>query len=327
MNACFVNIGTNKNGLLELKDMINPVDDITGNTKIEEQNLKINDYIKQNDKILVQVKRDSTKLKGTKLTCNIKLTGKYIIYMPYCNFITSSRKNEKTEKQEKIKKEIENYLDGRKCGVILRSSCKNADLKAILEEVKYLENKFKLIKQKFEQEDNPQILYDKGGIIQKLITDLFPYKLEVVSNNKSLLDNLEKENKGLKINFKEKIETELKNEKKVYLKNGGFLIIEKTEALWAIDVNTGKNNKEQDDKMKLKINLDAALEISKQIRLKDIGGIIIIDFINMSNKEYKEKLKKYMEDCLMKNDRAKSEVVDYTKLNLLEVTRKPIFEK
>ena len=199
-----------------------------------------------------------------------------------------------------------------------------------------MENKWNNIKKKSENVEKPKLISESESIEEKIIIDLIEKDLGTIEiNDKKELEKIKDiVSKETKIEFKENKEIlskydlykqieKIKN-RKVWLKSGGFITLDKTEALTAIDVNTGKftgnNNLEE---TVFKVNKEATIEIAKQIRLRDIGGIIIIDYIDMHNQEHKEKIQSLLEEELRK-DRAKTQIEGFTKLDLMEMTRKHI---
>ena len=204
-----------------------------------------------------------------------------------------------------------------------------------------LENKWNKIWQKFNTcDNNPQILYKSPSIIEKLILDLPENSIEVIETNdkqeyteiKEKAEEMQEQNIKIElsenINLLEKYDLEKQIEKskqrKIWLKCGGFITIDSTEALIAIDVNSGKyTGKSTLEETVYKVNYEATIEIAKQLRLRDIGGIIIIDYIDMQKQENKDKIEQLLKTVL-KQDRAKTQVEGFTKLNLMEMTRKHI---
>ena len=167
-------------------------------------------------------------------------------------------------------------------------------------------------------------LLDDKGILGKLILDLSPYGLNIVVNDESLIHILETIGSGIDIQVKD-IKEMPRQDRKVNLKSGGFITIDSTEALITVDVNSGRYiGNEKFEQTALEVNLEATEEIAKQIRLRDLGGIIIIDYIDMVEEANKKKVMDYMKECT-KKDRSKVQVVEISKLCLLEMTRKPIF--
>ena len=338
MQSAFVDIGTEKNSFIHLKDVLKKVDE-----KKEKLDMSFNikKILKPNQKILVQVKKDSNDKKGARVSTHINLPSKYIVLMPNTDIVTISQKIEDEKEQERLLKIVkENLSSGN--GAIIRTSAEEKE-KEIIEDIKNIEKKWeKITKTNVNLNKNkPQLLYKSEDIIEKMLIDLTEKNIEkIVVNEKQEKENLEKlieenkEYKNIKIELSESknifdiydLEKQIKKIKnrKIWLKCGGFITIDKTEALTAIDVNTGKytGNKNLEQTI-LKVNKEATVEIAKQIRLRDIGGIIIIDYIDMLKKEDKEEILKILKEEL-KKDRTKTQVEGFTKLDLIEMTRKHI---
>ena len=337
MQSAFVDIGTEKNSFIHIKDILPKVDETKNKVNT---NINIKDLIKPGQKILVQIKKDSNEQKGARVSTHISLPSKYIVFMPDTDFVTISQKIEDKKEQERLIKLVkENISKGN--GAVIRTSAKGKE-KEIIDDLKRVEEKWNKIKAKSEKSQNKsQLIYKSESIIQKMIIDLSEdKKLEkIITNSKKEYENLQeyiKENPGIsdtklelsqndifeKYDLSKQIEKLEK--RKIWLKCGGFITIDKTEALTAIDVNTGKytGNKNLDDTI-YNVNKEATTEIAKQLRLRDIGGIIIIDYIDMTNKENKRKIEELLKEEL-KKDRSKTQVEGFTKLDLLEMTRKHI---
>ena len=334
MQAAFIDIGTDKNSFIHVKDVVPQVDE-----KIEKRGLpNIKDAVKTNQKMLVQIQKDSNDKKGARTSTHIKLTGKYVILMPNTNIVTISQKIEDEKERERLLKIIKSKLP-ENTGAILRTAAEKKTEKILEQDLEQLLNKWNKIKTKFESEDTvPQLLYKSPSIIEKIIIDMPENKIEKIEVNdqkeyeeiKTILEDLQEKNIKLeqKQNLLEKYELEKQIEKakqrKIWLNCGGFITIDATEALVAIDVNSGKfTGKSTLEETVYKVNYEATIEIAKQLRLRDIGGIIIIDYIDMQKTENKEKIEKLLRETL-KQDRAKTQVEGFTKLNLMELTRKHI---
>ncbi len=333
MQAAFVDIGTEKKGFIHVKDVIPQVDE-----KIEKRiDLKIKDVIKSGQKILIQIQKDSNDKKGARTSTHIKLAGKYVILMPRTNIVTISQKVVNEKEKERLLNIIKTNLP-KNTGVIIRTAAENKTEKELVEDLKQLIKKWEKINLKFEKGDNkPQLLFKSPSIIEKLILDLPENKIEkIIVNNQEESDEIKEiltethENIKIEIeqNLLEKYELEKQIEKsrqrKIWLNCGGFITIDSTEALIAIDVNSGKfTGKSTLEETVYKVNYEATIEIAKQLRLRDVGGIIIIDYIDMQKQENKDKIEKLLKECL-KQDRAKTQVEGFTKLNLMELTRKHI---
>ena len=341
MESAFVDIGTEKNSFIHLKDLL-PKEDETKKADVKKASAKnIRELVKVNDKILVQVKKDSNELKGARISRHVSLPSKYIVFMPNTEIITVSQKiTNENEQQRLIKLVKENITAGN--GAVIRTSAEGKE-QEIIDDIKRQEKLWGKICDDFSKvkSNDPKLIYKSQDIVQKMLIDLTDKKIaKVISNNEKELDKVKEFIKGVK-EF-EKIKLELKpladieqvynfeseiekiEKRKIWLKCGGFITIDKTEALTAIDVNTGKctEGKNLEDII-FKVNEQATLEIAKQIRLRDIGGIIIIDYIDMLRDGDKEKIEKVLKEAL-KEDRSKTQVEGFTKLDLMELTRKHI---
>ena len=339
MQSAFIDIGTEKNGFIHLKDILPKVDE--KNEKLE-LNLDIKKVIKPNQKLLVQIKKDSNDKKGARVSTHINLPGKYIVLMPNTDFITISQKIEDKREQERLVDLVKEHI-GKGNGAIIRTSAVKKD-KELIKDIELLQNKWKEIQEKYNQKisqnNGESLVYESENIVDKMIIDLVSEKIEnIVTNNKAEYDKLIIEKNKMEELSNTKISLENKDvldiydikkqiekicNRKIWLKCGGFITIDKTEALTAIDVNTGKYTGSKNLEQTLyKVNEEATVEIAKQLRLRDIGGIIIIDYIDMRKQENKDKIQKLLEERL-KLDRAKTQVEGFTKLDLMEMTRKHI---
>lgn len=287
--------------------------------------------------MLVQIQKDSNDKKGARTSTHIKLTGKYIILMPNTNIVTISQKIEDEAKRERLLKTVKSKLP-ENMGAIIRTAAENKKEKEVIEDLEQLEKKWQKIKEKFEKSDNkPKLLYKSPSIIEKIILDIPENKIEKIEVNdeseyKELKEMLEEMQENIKLELKENLlekyelekQIEKSKQRKIWLNCGGFITIDPTEALVAIDVNSGKfTGKSTLEETVYKVNYEATIEIAKQLRLRDIGGIIIIDYIDMQKQENKDKIEKLLRETL-KNDRAKTQVEGFTRLNLMEMTRKHI---
>lgn len=337
LQAAFIDLGNGKNAFIHLKDIL-PKRNIVTEPEVDaaEQKLKIKDFIKPGMPIIVEVKRDETLNKGARVSTHISIKGRFIVYMPNATFITVSQKITNKEKREELIAIAKKYLP-ENTGAIIRTVSEEASEKEIAEDINAQVDKWEKLK-KQEVYEYPKKLFDAGGIIKKIIIDLADNSLDRIVVNSEEMKNrvnaiLSEINKDIKIVVtKENIldwynirkELQESNNRKIWLKNGGFITIDKTEALTAIDVNSGKfvgkNNLEETI---FQVNEQAAIEIAKQIRLRDIGGIILIDFIDMHIDEHKNKIIKVMKEYT-KMDRSRVQIEEFTKLNLLELTRKHI---
>ena len=333
MQAAFVDIGTEKNSFIHVKDVVPQVDE-----KVEKRiDPKIKDIIKAGEKILVQIQKDSNDKKGARTSTHIKLTGKYVVLMPNTNIVTISQKIENESEKERLLKILRKLLP-ENTGVIVRTAAVKKNEEELKEDLERLLSKWKKIKEKFDNTPSKsQLLYKSPSILEKIILDLPENRIEKIMVNdkdeyREISEMLKEMDEKIKVeiheNILEKYELEKQIEKskqrKVWLNCGGFITIDQTEALVAIDVNSGKfTGKSTLEETVYKVNYEATIEIAKQLRLRDIGGIIIIDYIDMQKEENKNKIEKLLKESL-KQDRAKTQVEGFTKLNLMELTRKHI---
>ena len=338
MQAAFIDIGTEKNSFIHLKDVLPKIDE----TKQKmDSNLKISDAVKKGQKLLVQVKKDSNLQKGARVSTHINLPSKYVVLMPNTDIITVSQKVEDKKEQERLIKLVkENITKGN--GAVIRTSAVGKE-QEIIDDIKNIENKWIKINQKFQQTktEKPILIEKAESIVEKMILDLPEKSIEKITVNDKeeyqKFQDLKKESGYInetKIELQEgsdvldkydiKKQIEKMQNRKIWLKCGGFITIDKTEALTAIDVNTGKytGNKDMEQTV-YKVNEEATIEIAKQLRLRDIGGIVIIDYIDMADEKDKEKIQKLLIEKL-NNDRTKTQVEGFTKLDLMEMTRKHI---
>lgn len=309
MQSAFVDIGTEKNSFIHLKDILPKIDETK---ETADNTTDITKLVKPKQKLLVQVKKDSNQKKGARVSTHINLPSKYIVLMPNTDIVTVSQKIENEEEQKRLIKLVRNNLSEGN-GAIIRTSAQGKE-KEIIEDIKEIETKWnKIIQTSIDpKEEKAKLLYKSEGIVEKILIDYADKDVEIIKG-KNLFENTDLEKQIEKI-----------ANRKIWLKCGGFITIDKTEALTAIDVNTGKytGNKNMEQTV-FKVNKEATIEIVKQLRLRDIGGIVIIDYIDMKDKKDKEIIENLLKEEL-KKDRTKTQVEGFTKLDLMEMTRKHI---
>lgn len=340
MQSAFIDIGDKRNTFIRLKDLLPKEDESKSNDGYKLPDCNIKDFVKQDMKILVQVKRDGTEKKGARVSTHINLPGRFVVFMPNSNFITVSQKIENEEEKQRLINIVKDILP-ENTGAIVRTSSEGIDEVSIKTDLEELIKKWKNIRKKYDEHklNGPKLVYDNKALLRRTLIDVVDRNLNrvIVNDIKTYKDV----NEILKsMNMLEKIKLELKenedlldmyslreqldktDNRKIWLKCGGFITIDRTEALTAIDVNTGKytGNKNLENTV-FKVNKEATIEIAKQLRLRDIGGIIIIDYIDMHNDKNKSEIIESITQEL-KKDRTKSQVLGFTKLNLLEMTRK-----
>ncbi|NLY78023.1 MAG: Rne/Rng family ribonuclease [Tissierellia bacterium] len=331
MEAAFVDIGHDKNAYLDLKNAL------TRKTPSKE-GMSIRDVVKVGQEIIVQVLKEPTEMKGAKITANITLPGRFIVLTPYSEKISISRKIIDEDEISRLKN-IGEKIRQESMGMIFRTSSKYIGKDLLEEEYINLIDIFK----KIERERNflpcPKLIYKEMDLSEKVIRDSYSDKIDkIIVNNKDKYNRLLQLEDvffpGLKekmlfqedfsIDYEESIMKGIKMalDRKVDLKCGGSVVIDETEALTVIDVNTGKftGNINLKDTV-VKTNLEAAEEIARQIRLRNLTGIIIIDFIDMKDDRDVNLVMERLEEHLNK-DKNKANIIGITKLGLVELTRR-----
>lgn len=347
MQSAFIDIGKNKNAFIYIKDIIPKVSNQTGNKQEELSKYNIGDYLKPNNSILVQVKKEEEGKKGAKVSKNISLTGRLCVLMINVDFITVSQKIENEEERKRLKQIASHILSKykEKYGVILRTGALGKKEEEIQEDIEELITLWKKIERTYKNisvNREPKLIFKNESdttkfLISVLETDISRIttnEKEVFNSVKRYLEQINKNDIELVLDTKREymqifgLEQQIEGieKRKIWLKCGGFITIDKTEALTAIDVNSGKyigNKSSNKENVVQKVNMEATIEIAKQLRLKNISGIIVIDYIDMEKDEEREEIINLLEKEL-KNDRSKTQIIGFTKLDLLEMTRKKI---
>lgn len=349
MQSAFVDIGEDKNAFIHIKDVIPKVSNVTGNKDENLEKYKIKDYLKVNMPVLVQVKKSEENLKGARVSTHISITGRLSVLMINVDFITVSQKIENKEERARLKKlaseilsELKEYS---KYGLILRTSAEDKGKAEIEKDVADLIEIWKKIKATYDEnlkDKRPQLIFQNYDVISKFLVSVLETDVDrVIVNSKNTyetileyLKKIGKENVEVVLNENEDLtqmhdiagQIEEMKERKIWLKCGGFITIDKTEALTAIDINsgkfTGKKNSSKENTI-YKVNQEATVEIAKQLRLRNISGIIVIDYIDMEEEKDRKNIMNLLEKEL-KKDRSKTQVMGFTKLDLLEMTRKKL---
>lgn len=354
MQAAFVEFGGTRTGFIYINDLRTDItyeefqktvqdDNVDDNSDDgpKKNNLKneITKYVKEGEKILVQVVKEPIGQKGARLTTHVSLAGRYCVLMPTILHIGVSRRISDADKRNELK-ELGVKVQKKGYGIILRTLAGESDLKTIEKEAVSLIKKWTDIQSGFKKEKGAALIYDSLDPITEIIQntsidDLKEVVVDSREDEKNVRNYLKfyNENPDDKVKFYDlpypifdyySIESEVSSvlKKKIWLKSGGFLIIEQTEALAVIDVNTGKFvGKGNLESTVLKTNLEAVEEIAYHLRLRNIAGIIVVDFIDMRNPNNKKKVIFELEEAL-KKDSAKCSVFYFTRLGLIQITRK-----
>lgn len=309
LNACFIEFGEKDKGFLTMKE---------------------GQALKSGCKVLVQVTADKIKTKDYVLSTDISLNGKYLVLTEGNKSISISKKISDKEQRAFLKDELTVY-ENNEFGFILRTNGAQAQIKAINEDAQNLIDLRNDIYRKFEHSAPKACLLNKGTVVDIVEQFVAKYNCDVITDHIETYNEIKdisvvsfNEDKKISLCNKYSLDKHLRQAlgKQVWLKSGAYLVIEPTEALTVIDVNTGKaevrTNRESTFK---KINLEAAKEVLRQIQIRNLSGIIIVDFINMADDESYIELKKYMEELSI-YDYSKCFIIGFTKLGLLEISRK-----
>ncbi len=332
MDAAFVDIGVGKNAYLHLKDALS-LDQLYTGIKYD-----LDEVIKGGEDIIVQVIKEPLGTKGPKITTHLSIPGRFLVLTPYSNKINISKRIHNPEEINRLK-EIGNSIQRSGMGIIFRTVSEGVDDSVLEEEYDSLLEIYLKIEGERNFLPTPKLIYKDLNIVYQVVRDNFNNEnTRIIVNSQEVYKNLSLLKNYFSQNLDEKmvldpdfsIENDMKIQlgikealdRKVSLKSGGYIVIDETEALTAIDVNTGKyiGNYSLGETV-LRTNIEAAEEIAKQIRLRDIGGVIIVDFIDMKNEKHISKVLSKLNQ-VFKKDRNKPHIVDLTKLFLVEITRK-----
>jgi ribonuclease G len=301
--------------------------------------VKIQDFLKEGDEILVQISKEPISTKGSRITRHITLAGRHIVYMPFLEHTGVSRRIESEKERERLK-EVLDSIRPEGVGVIARTVAEGQSYKTLKFDYNLLVKQWKDIQKKMEKAKAPIEIYEDLNFVQRSLRDITDDNVdEIIMDNKAtqrvvekfiskylpdLKSKLKLYTDDLPIFEKYGIELEIERaiSNKVFLKSGGSINVDQTEALVSIDVNTGKFvGKKTLSETILKTNLEAVKEIAYQLRLRNCGGIIIIDFIDMEKEEHRQAVYNALLEALRK-DRSKTNVLPISGLGLVEMTRK-----
>ncbi|NLC11182.1 MAG: Rne/Rng family ribonuclease [Firmicutes bacterium] len=337
MQAAFVDIDQERNAFLFVDDLRDSGDEEAhAGTRPS-----IRKLLHPGEEIMVQVIKEGFGNKGPRLTCNITLPGRYLVLMPGTNYVGVSRRIEDQDERERLKKIVEKIRPNQ-VGVIVRTAAEGSDQEHLEQDINFLVQLWDKITQAFKEKRAPALLHQDLALIYRIVRDLFTdnvsqFIIDDYYEYKKVLEILDFLSPSLKkrvFNYRNSqpiferfgIEKEIEEslDRIIRLSCGGYLVFDKTEALTVIDVNTGKyiGRHNLEDTI-LKTNLEAAAEIARQIRLRDIGGIIIVDFIDMNNPQHKEYVLETIKEHL-KRDRTRAHVLGLTSLGLVEIARKKV---
>lgn len=347
MQSAFVEIGLQRTSFLHVTDIQEPMEEVEEEEEEKEKRsyaaVRIQDIIKEGQEIMVQAAKEPIGTKGARVTSYVSLPGRYLVFMPTYDKVAISRRIS-SEKERRRLREIVSSVRPEGYGFIIRTVCEGASREDIEADMKFLIKLWESILKKKEKLPTPSLVYEELDLTLRTIRDSFTADIERV-----LVDSREEFERATKFieeflpqlggrvelyEGKEDIfdahgiEIELADalEKKVWLRSGGHIVIDQMEALTAIDVNTGKYvGKRSSEDTIVKTNLEAVKEIVYQLRLRNIGGIIVIDFIDMARTSDREKVYNALKEAL-KVDKARTNILKISELGIVEMTRKRVRE-
>jgi len=360
LNAAFVDIGYKKDAFLHYTDLgpkLNSLlkytdQSINGNLKtsmldgfnFEPEIIKtgkINQVLNKRQHILVQVLKEPISTKGPRLSCEITIPGRYIVLTPFANMVAVSKKISNREERKRLQKLAES-IRPKNFGLILRTAAEGKKVADLHEELLLLMSKWKQIHEQLHQAKPPKKLLSELDKTSSILRDILSSSFNrIVVNDKELFHNIQNylgriaPDKVKIVNYHSSsksifdthhITKQIKSSfgKTATMSSGAYLVIEHTEAMHVIDVNSGHKSSRQDQETStLSVNMEAAEEVGRQLRLRDIGGIIIVDFIDMKAPENKKKLYEAMKQA-MKIDRAQHTVLPLSKFGLMQITRQRV---
>jgi len=304
---------------------------------------QITELLKEGQEILVQIAKEPIGKKGARITSHIALPGRFLVYMPTVHHTGVSRKISSDEERQRLKRIIQSERENGHGGFIVRTAAQGADEDELRADIRFLKGLWNEIRTRAEAGKSPALIYHDLNVVERILRD------QVTSDFSAIWVDTEPEYERIlrfanrfqpglvrrvklytketplfeQFGLKEEIDKALKS--KVWLKNGGYIVINQTEALVAIDVNTGKyvgRTTRLEDTI-VKTNVDAIKEIVRQIRLRDLGGIIVIDFIDMDERRNRHKVMQALEEAL-RSDRSPSKVLQFNDFGLVAITRKRV---
>lgn len=354
IQSAFIDINEEDNGFIHISDIIENTKkfeqiydmdfdldyDIQKVDARQAQNLDITQAMKIDQPVLVQVVKEPMGTKGARLTSNISIAGRYLVLLPNSSHRGVSRKIEERQSRERLKKLIRAFEMPQDMGLICRTASSQATPEMLIDEANDLLATWQTIMENFRRSDEPTLLYEESGLIKKAIVTAIDKRFQRVMVDdyatyqlcKRLYSRYSREHM-LRIeyyrdqapmferfNVEKEIEKSLR--RKIWLPSGGYLFFDRTEAMQTIDVNSGRSSTDNSDveESLVRINLEAAEEIARQLRLRNIGGLIICDFIDMRYRKNQRRVLDRIKEC-MKEDTAKCTILGMSEFGLVEMTR------
>jgi ribonuclease G len=353
IQAAFVDIGTEKSAFLHSSDLVTAEDeeaDDEPESEDEDEDARsrrakappIQDQLKRGEEILVQVSKEPISTKGPRVTAQVSLAGRFLVYMPFASRVGVSRKIGDRAERQRLREMVQQILPAESGGVIVRTVGEDATQETFQRELSTLISQWKRIKRKTHFMRPPALVHRETSLTRGIIRDLFSTKVDSLAvDSKQVYNEVTEYLKGIAPDLIERVhlyeehiplfdkanvETEIRDlfKRRCDLPAGGYIIIEQTEALVAVDVNSGRyTGKKDPEKTILKTNCEAARELARQVRLRDIGGIIVCDFIDMEARQNRERVLQELRTHLGR-DRARTKAFAVSDLGLVEMTRQRV---
>ncbi|HZK80724.1 MAG TPA: Rne/Rng family ribonuclease, partial [Humisphaera sp.] len=347
IQAAFVDFGLGRNGFLHISDLLpsyfghkgDDVQEFVGKKMARRDRPPIQRCLRRGDEIIVQVIKEGIGTKGPTLSAYLSISGKMLVMMPGVNGRGVSRKIEDEEERRRLKQILVSLDPPEDCGFIIRTESVGKSKAEIERDLKYLARLWEQIKKKRDSVAAPVELYTEGDLVTRTVRDVFSGDVDrIIIDNEDVarrvsdvikLSNPRAKNKvdlydaPIPLFHKYGIEAEIERmySRHVPLRNGGSLVIDSTEAIVAIDVNSGKNRENSDAEMTaFRTDMEAADEICRQLKLRDLGGVIIVDFIDLRHERHRRELQDRLDQNLS-HDRAKTKVLPMSQFGIIEMTR------
>jgi len=349
MQSAFVDLGLERDAFLYVSDVLEEFEeyddsgeDITLDEVPQKPEASISDLLREGQEIVVQVSKDTIAGKGARITSHITLPGRYLVYMPTVNHVGVSRRIENEDERQRLKQMLEKIRPQGSGGFIVRTAGEQHDEEEFRADMKYLMDLWDQIRRRAEKASAPTPVHHDLDLVLRTIRDVLTPEfksvwIDSVDQYQRIVEFLDQIQPVLvpRVRLYRRdepifdefgIEPEIAKalNSKVWLKSGGYIVINQTEALVAIDVNTGKYvGKRNLEETVFRTNLEAAKEIVRQIRLRDLGGIIVLDFIDMEDLANRAALFDAFENEI-KRDRSKTKILQISEFGLIEMTRKRV---
>lgn len=353
IQSAFVDIGEGENGFIHISDLLvntkkfEQIFDLDFELDYDIQKMEenpkdrdIEELLKKDQTVLVQVVKEPIGTKGARLTSNVSVAGRYLVLLPNSNHRGVSRKIEDRAIRERLKKLIRSFEMPNNMGLICRTACKIATEEQLIDEAHELLREWEEVMKKFKDSTVSCLLFEESDMIKRTVmtavdkrfhrlliddyetyqtckrlyqpyTTEHPLKIEYYRDKVPMFE---------RFNVEREIEKSLK--RKIWLPHGGYIFFERTEAMYTVDVNSGRSSGSETDveESLVRINLEAADEIARQMRIRNVGGLIVIDFIDMRLRKNQRRVLERLRDC-MKEDSAKCRILGMSEFGLVEMTR------